>query len=144
MKIRLLNDGPERTWAVVFAPGDEAIEGLGRVASWQRLSGARLTAIGAFESATLAWFDLEAREYRPIEVDEQVEVVSLVGNVALAPDGPKVHAHCVVARRDGTALGGHLLAGRVRPTLEVVLVESPGHLRRTTDAATGLPLLDLG
>jgi predicted DNA-binding protein with PD1-like motif len=61
--------------------------------------------------------------------------------VALADGEPKIHAHVVVGRRDGTALGGHLLDARVRPTLEVVLVETPATLRRTIDKTTGLPLL---
>jgi predicted DNA-binding protein with PD1-like motif len=75
-------------------------------------------------------------------VREQVELLSLVGNVALANGEPKIHAHVVVGRRDGTALGGHLLDARVRPTLELVLVETPATLRRVVDTATGLPLLD--
>ena len=147
MRVQLLHpsaDEPERserTYAVVFAEGDEAMEGLNKVAAEQGLSAARLTAIGAFRRATVAFFDLERREYLPIEVDEQVEVLSLVGNVSLAGDEHKVHVHAVLGRRDGSTVGGHLLSAEVRPTLEVVLVESPAHLRRHHDEKTGLPLL---
>jgi uncharacterized protein len=64
--------------------------------------------------------------------------------VALGPDGaPRIHAHLVVGRSDGTAYGGHLLEGHVRPTLEVVLDESPTALQRRTDPETGLALLSL-
>lgn len=132
----------ERTYAVVFAEGDEAIAGLEKVAVEQRLSAAGLTAIGAFRRATVAFFDLETKEYLPIEVDEQVEVLSLVGNVSLAGDDHKVHVHAVLGRRDGSTVGGHLLSAEVRPTLEVILTESPGHLRRHHDEKTGLPLLE--
>jgi predicted DNA-binding protein with PD1-like motif len=55
----------------------------------------------------------------------------------------KVHAHIVVAKSDGSAHGGHLLKGWVRPTLEVVVVESPGFLARKIDEGTGLPLLTM-
>jgi len=65
------------------------------------------------------------------------------GNIALEGDKPKVHAHIVVGRFNGSTLGGHLLEAHVRPTLEIVLVESPPHLRRTFDPASGLALLDL-
>jgi predicted DNA-binding protein with PD1-like motif len=99
------------------------------------------TGIGAFREATLGYFELERRDYRRIPVREQVELLSLVGNVALADGQPKIHAHVVIGRRDGTALGGHLLDARVRPTLELVVVETPATLRRTLDEATGLPLL---
>ena len=70
-------------------------------------------------------------------------MVSLVGNVALDAGEPRVHAHVVVARYDGSALGGHLLGGTVDPTLEVMIVESPATLRRRLDPATGLALLDI-
>jgi hypothetical protein len=136
------DESRERTYAVVFAEGDEAIAGLEKVAAEQGLSAARLTAIGALRRATVAFFDLETKEYLPIEVDEQVEVLSLVGNVSLAGDVHKVHVHAVLGRRDGSTVGGHLLSAEVRPTLEVMLTESPAHLRRHHDEKTGLALLE--
>lgn len=57
---------------------------------------------------------------------------------------PQLHAHVVVGKSDGSAHGGHLLSARVRPTLEVVLVESPAYLRRETDEETGLALIRIG
>ena len=53
------------------------------------------------------------------------------GDVALHETKPKNHAHEVVGKRDGSAHGGHLLEAHVRPTLEVMRIESPRHLRRT-------------
>jgi uncharacterized protein len=76
--------------------------------------------------------------------EEQVEVLSLVGDVALKDGAPQVHAHVVVGKSDGTAHGGHILQAHVWPTLEVVLAESPKHLRRKTDAETGLAVIDVG
>jgi hypothetical protein len=144
MKLRQLEgDGPERHYVIVLAAGDEAVEELRRVAEREKLTAARVHGIGAFERATLAFFDLEKKEYQPIAVDEQVEVAALLGNVSLAGGEPRVHLHAVLGRRDGSTVAGHLLAGRVRPTLEVFLTESPTHLRRHHDEATGLPLLDL-
>ena len=94
---------------------------------------------------TLGYFDWEKKDYQPrSRVREQVEVLSLVGDVALDEGGkPKVHAHVVVGRSDGTTRGGHLLEGHVRPTLEVMLVESPAHLRRRHDPESGLALIRL-
>jgi uncharacterized protein len=145
VKSKLLNQAPERTYAVVLDSADEVLDCLTRFARDERLDAARLSAIGAFRDAVLGFFDLERKDYRRIEVAEQVEVVSLLGDVALGPDGaPKVHVHAMLARHDGSALGGHLLQAHVRPTLEVMLVESPGWLRRRSDAASGLALIDPG
>jgi predicted DNA-binding protein with PD1-like motif len=91
----------------------------------------------------LGFFDMDRRDYERIAVDEQVEVLTLVGNVALQDGRPKLHPHVVLGRRDGSAIGGHLLEARVRPTLEIMLTESPRHLRRSIDDSTGLPLIDL-
>jgi hypothetical protein len=95
------------------------------------------------ESAVLGYFEWERKTYQHIPVNEQVEVLSLVGNIVLEQDLPKLHAHVVVGTRDGSTRGGHLIEAHVRPTLEVVIVESPTHLRRRHDAASGLALISL-
>ncbi len=143
MNARLLfEDRGLKTFAVIFETGDEVMAGLTDFAKGQKLAGSHFTAIGAFRDAVIAYFDWEKKEYLKNPVREQVEVVSLVGDVALAPDGsPKVHAHVVLGRRDGTALGGHLIEAHVRPTLEVTLTEEPKHLRRRPDPQSGLALI---
>lgn len=88
------------------------------------------------------YFDWEKKEYQRIPVHEQVEVASLIGDVAEAPSGqPALHIHLVVGRRNGSAMAGHLGEAHVRPTLEVIVTESPAHLRKVKDAATGLALI---
>lgn len=131
-----------RTYVLVFDIGDEVGRGLLDFAREERLGGSHFTAIGAFQDVVLGYWDWQSRQYLENRLDEQVEVVSLIGNIALSPDRePKVHAHVVVGRRDGSAWGGHLLAAHVRPTLEVILTESPEHLQRRYDERTGLALL---
>lgn len=119
------------------------MEGLKRFAESERLTAAHLTGIGAFSQVKVAWFDLEKQTYCPIEINEQVEVISLMGDVAEAQGKPSLHVHLCVGRRDGSAHGGHLQQGWVRPTLEVILVESPAHLRKTFHPEVGLALIDL-
>ena len=144
MKARqLAQAGGTRTFILVFSTGDAVTKPLLQFARDNTIDAASLTGIGAFERVTLGYFELEKRDYRHIPIDEQVEVVSLVGNIASGDGGPKLHAHVVVGKRDGTAHGGHLIDARVRPTLEITLVETPAHLKRRSDAATGLALIDL-
>jgi predicted DNA-binding protein with PD1-like motif len=132
-----------RTFVVVFDIGDEVAEGLFTFAREHGLRGSHLTAIGALQDVVLGYWDWNTKEYRRIPLREQVEVVSLVGNIAVGPEGtPKIHAHVVVSKSDGTAHGGHLLEAHVRPTLEAIIVESPEHLQRSTDPVSGLPLLN--
>lgn len=131
-------------YVVVLDPGDEAISALTEFSRGEGLSAAQVTAIGAFESATIGWYDRRRRQYRRIAVDEQCEVLSLTGDVALASGEAQVHVHAVLGLADGSTRGGHLLEGRVWPTLEVIIRESPAHLRKTYVPEVGLALIDLG
>ena len=140
---KLLDDKGERVFAVIFETGDDPMAGLTRFAEEQKLSAAAFTAIGAFNGATLGYFDWDKKDYERIPVKEQVEVLALVGDIALQDGKPKLHAHVVLGRRDGSACGGHRLEARVRPTLEVIVTESPAHLRRKHDPVTGLALIDI-
>ncbi len=142
MNAKLVEPGVPRTWVLVLETGDDPVPELERFARQQGVRGAHLTAIGAFSEVVVAYFAWDARAYRPIPFREQVEVLSLVGDLAEAEGGPKLHAHVVLGRRDGTAVGGHLRSARVRPTLEVVLRETPAHLVRVHDPESGLALID--
>ena len=143
MRATLLHEhGGQKTFAIIFDTSDDPMAGLQQLARKQNLGGSHFTAIGAFQDVILGYFDWAKKDYLRIPVGEQVEVLSLVGDIAEGENGePKLHAHVVLGKRDGTAVGGHLLEARVRPTLEVVLVESPKHLRRKHDRETGLALI---
>jgi predicted DNA-binding protein with PD1-like motif len=144
MRASLLLDRGERTFVVVFDKGDEVIESLTTFARRETLRASHVTAIGALRDVTLGYFDRATKDYRKIPLAEQVEVLSLLGVITLDGELPKVHAHIVVGRADGSTRGGHLLQGHVWPTLEVVVEELPRHLQRRTDPESGLALIDLG
>ena len=141
MKSQLLQDHVEKTYVVVFDKGEEVVAGLLDFARRNRLSGSHLVAIGALQDVVLGYFDRERKEYGRIPVQEQVEVLSLIGNLAVQEGEHKLHAHLVIGKRDGTAHGGHLLEAHVWPTLEVVIEEQPEHLARRIDPETSLALL---
>jgi predicted DNA-binding protein with PD1-like motif len=133
-----------RTYALVFDRGDEVLGELQAFAGRAGLAGSRFTAIGAFRRAILGYFDWEQKDSLRSPIEEQVEVLALAGDVTRLDAQPRIHAHVVLGRRDGTAVGGHLLEAEVRPTLELVLVESPRHLQRRFDPDTNLALIALG
>jgi uncharacterized protein len=144
MKAALLNEhGGLRTFALVLGTGDEAMAALASFAAGEQLRAAQFTAIGAFSRVVVAYFDWSTKQYRNIAIGEQVEVLSLIGDITLENGKRKVHAHAVVGKADATAHGGHLVEGLVRPTLEVVLTETPAHLRRRFDPQSGLALIDV-
>jgi predicted DNA-binding protein with PD1-like motif len=142
MKVRMIEQGTQKTYAVIFDKDEEFIAGLTSWAKENKLGGSHFTAIGAFREVKLRYFDRDKKDYQKIPVREQVEVLSLIGDIALKDGIPQVHAHVVVGKSDGSTHGGHILEARVWPTLELILTESPKHLCRKYDPETGLALID--
>jgi hypothetical protein len=143
MRYKLIDEKP-KTFVLVFETNDELAQNLKKFASEQKLASSSFKAIGALSSVRLGWLNWQTKLYEPsVSLDEQVELLSLIGDVAVKDGDPQVHAHAVVGRRDGTAHGGHLLQAHVRPTCEVVLTESPAHLKKEYDPAAGIMLIKL-
>jgi len=143
MKSGLLNSNASQTYALIFEKGDKLIETLEQFAKENKLDAAHFTAIGGFSEVRLEYFSREKMDYVDIPVDQQVEVLTLTGNISLQDDGVKVHSHAVLGLSDGTTRGGHIGEATVWPTLEIVLEEEPVYLRRKKDPETGLTLIDL-
>ena len=144
-KSKSVASGAERVFVLILDQGEEALKAIVDFAEKERIDGASVSPIGAFAEAKVGWFDLSAKKYKPIDVNKQCEVLSLMGDIAKGDDGrASLHLHAVLGLQDGSVRGGHFLSGSVRPTLEVMLIESPSYLTRTYDAASGLALIDIG
>jgi uncharacterized protein len=144
MKSKVVVDERERTFVLILDQAEEAFQTLSKFADQERITGASVTAIGAFEHAKVGWFDFSAKRYKSISVGEQCEVLSLAGDIAQGDDGKaSLHLHAVLGLSDGSVRGGHLLEGIVRPTLEVTIVETAAHLRRKKKPGLGIALIEL-
>jgi predicted DNA-binding protein with PD1-like motif len=141
MKAKSIDEREQKTFALIFDKEDKFIKELTSFAQKKELGASHFTAIGAFRRVMLGYFDRQTKKYKEIPIEEQVEVLSLVGDITLKDGTSQVHAHVVVGKSDGTAHGGHILEARVWPTLEVILTESPKHLCRKFDPETGLALI---
>jgi uncharacterized protein len=143
MKSKVVADADVVTYVVVCDPGDEAVSALNQFARSEHLEAAQITAVGAFERAIVGWFDPAAKNYRRIPVNEQCELLSLVGDIAEGADGPILHMHVVLGLSDGTTRGGHLLEAHVYPTLEAIVTEAPAELRKVLRPDIGIAAIDL-
>ena len=133
-----------RAWVLILAPGEEAKDQIVAFAKKEKLRAASFVALGAFERAIVGYFDWYKKKYMPIPINAQVEVITLVGDIAQDEKGaPSLHAHTVLGQSDGSTRGGHLLEGHVRPTLEVTLTETPAHLVRKQKPELGLALIEI-
>ncbi|WP_017573193.1 PPC domain-containing DNA-binding protein [Nocardiopsis halotolerans] len=140
---QLLEENGLRTFLLVMDKGDEAFEQISGFAEAHGITAASLTAIGAASHVVLGYFDTVTNHYRYTSFEEQVEIASCIGDIADNQGQPALHAHIVLGRGDSTALAGHLKELRVFPTMEVVLTETPAHLRKKVDPETGLALISV-
>jgi len=141
---RVSEESTQSTYVVVLDNAEEAFSALEAFAVTQGLTSATMTAIGAFRKAVVGWFDFDSSSYRQIPVDEQCEVLSLIGDIATGDDGkPSLHLHAVLGLSDGSTRGGHFLQGYVHPTLEVTVMETPARLRRRHHKELGIALIEL-
>ena len=141
---KLSGEAGSKARVVILDSGEEAFTTLTKFANDAGITAASLTAIGAFERATVGWFDFEKKTYQKIEIAEQCEVLSAIGDIAVGDDGKaSLHVHVVLGLADGTTRGGHLLEGKVRPTLEVIVADTPAHLRRKKKPDLGIALIDI-
>src|SRR5271166_6490152 len=145
MKNKLITDlTSERIFVLVYEPGEAFQKTLLFFAQENNIGVSQFTAIGAFRSAMLGYFDRQLRDYIKFSVSEQVEVLTLNGNITFTEDfQPKIHAHAIVGMRDGSVKGGHLFEAEVWPTLEVVITETPRHLMRKFNPEAGLALIEI-
>jgi hypothetical protein len=133
-----------KTFVVILDTGDEILASLKHFAQTEHLADSSFKAIGGLSEVELGWFNWESKKYQTaVKLKEQVELLSLIGDIALKDNEPQIHAHLVIGRQDGTAHGGHLLNATVRPTCEIVITESPQHLQKEIDPDSGIALIRL-
>lgn len=126
---------------LVFSKGDELTEMISLYCQKEKIFAASVSALGACEELTLAWYNLETKKYEDHRYKEDMEIASMVGNIALVDDTPFLHAHGVFGMRDMSTIGGHIRRMIISATGEVMLQIYDGSLNRAYDEQTGLNLI---
>jgi hypothetical protein len=109
----------------------------------QEIGYASMTGLGAVNSARVSYWHAESREYEPHELNEQMEVVSLIGNVTIKDGEPFTHIHITLGRRDLSIAGGHFNDMVVHPNLEIWVRPEEATVERTLEESSGLYLMNL-
>jgi predicted DNA-binding protein with PD1-like motif len=129
---------------VRFAVGEQVVDGLLRYLAEQEIGFSFVGAIGGVRRVRLGYWDVDAKGYATRELEEQLEVLSLLGDASRKEGKPHLHVHAVFGRSDFTTVGGHVQECEASPTLELWLRTEGTPVQRVHDEATGLDLLDLG
>jgi predicted DNA-binding protein with PD1-like motif len=124
-----------------FDKGENVLERLSDFFHEEQLTAALFTAIGAAAEVTLSYYDLTAKKYIDHELSEDLEIVSVTGNIGRMNHKPIIHAHGVFADRELRSFGGHIKKIIVSATCEVTLTLLEGEIVRSHDETTGLNLM---
>lgn len=128
-------------WVLNFERGEELVSSLLAFCREQSVESATLTGLGAADQLELAYYNLSTKTYERHQIQEEVEILSLVGNVAYLAEEHVLHIHGVFGKRDLTTFGGHLFSLRVSGACEVHLASLSKRMTRAKDTTTGLNLL---
>jgi len=101
----------------------------------------RVEAIGAVKKARLGFYDQQKHEYHFTDMNQNMELSNLIGNISMRDGKSMVHAHITVCDSDDKCYGGHLTNGTIVFACEFVITvyEGPDYCREH-DEETGLPL----
>jgi predicted DNA-binding protein with PD1-like motif len=124
-----------------LAHGSDLVESLNGVCRREGIVLGRVEALGAVQRARVGYYNQETRTYEFHELNQPMEIASLVGNVSLKDGQAFVHAHVTLTDREGRARGGHLAPGAIVFACEYIIhaFEGPA-FERGYDDETGLPL----
>jgi uncharacterized protein len=128
---------------LVLDQGDEVLESITRFATETGVRAASLQGIGAVDRLTLGFYDLARQAYERQRWEEDLEVASLVGNLAVVDGGPFPHVHGVFGRRDFSTIGGHVFEAVVSVTVELSVITAPDPVVRQAVDFCDLKLIQL-
>lgn len=133
----------ENRYQVRFASGESVVEPLLHWLESQNIRFATLSGIGAVRSARVSYWNAETREYEPHHLEEQLEIVSLIGNATIKEGKPFLHIHVALGRSDLSVVGGHLNDLVVHPNLEINVQPEATEVQRVVDEGSGLWIMKL-
>lgn len=130
------------TYTLNFARGEEVMAGLASFLKEKNIQAAHLTGLGAASRVTLAYYNLTTKSYEKQTITEDVEILSLTGNVGVKEGGELVvHIHGTFGRKDLSVFGGHLFELEISGAGEIHLTTFSGTINRAYDEQTGLTLM---
>lgn len=125
-------------------PDEDLIDAITKLVKTYNFKAGLLNCIGAFKKFTIGYFDLDKKEYKLETFDENVELVSCLGNIAYKNGKPIIHAHVSVGRPDFSIIGGHLSQPSIiSVTGEIYILEIDQKLNRSLDPQFNLSLLNI-
>ena len=120
--------------------GDEIIESITNVLKEEKIYSGMINGIGAINQVELGFYNLEFKKYKKESFNNDYELTSLMGNIALKDEVPFVHIHINMSDDNFKVLGGHLFSAVTAASVEVIILLNNQSIKRKLDQNVGLYL----
>ena len=110
--------------------------------SEENITCGRVSGIGATDKITIGLYNVNTQEYHKDTIEEEMEILSLSGNLTRKDGAPYVHVHGSFATLD-RVYGGHVNEVWISATAEIIIDVIDLVVDRKTDKETGLNLIKL-
>ncbi len=131
------------SYMIRLEKGEDILDSLRRFAGTKRIRAAVFEGIGSLNKAKLGHYDFVTKEYKFEIFQDDLEILTLSGNISTMNRTPLPHAHVTLGRRDFSVIGGHLDEGSAANMVEIALRQLPGRLVKAKDEKIGLNVLQL-
>lgn len=121
--------------------GEDIVESVKKFAQEQNIKFGTVTGIGAVNKAKIGLFNTETKEYQSTILEEDMEIVSLAGNITEMNGEPYIHLHIALANSEHNVKAGHLNMAVISATGEIIIEAIDGYVDREFDDDIGLNLL---
>jgi uncharacterized protein len=144
ISMRILEIKVGRIFLVRLEHESDLLDSIRRIAEQRGITAAQFFVIGAVKKAAFSFYDQRKKKYVQEEVQEDLELLSCLGNISMMEGKTIVHAHVTLSNSQGKFYGGHLTEGTVVFAGEVSMTELIGpKLERKFDEVTGLNLFNI-
>lgn len=128
-------------YVIRLEKGEEIVTKVKELCEKEDVKLASLSGIGAVNKVTAGLFRTKEKKYVSKTYEEDMEIVSLGGNVSCMNGETYLHFHISVANEAGEVRGGHLTEAFISATGELVLTRIEGTVDREYSDEIGLNLL---
>jgi len=132
----------KESYLLRIEPNEELFKSLLDFAYKKKIKSAFFYGLGACKSCVIGRYNAKNKNYDWRKFNQEMEILSLVGNLTWKNRELYLHIHCTLADKNLKSIGGHLKELIVFPTCEILLTSFTKKVNRFYDNFTNLYLID--
>lgn len=130
-----------KPFILALKPGENLFEGILQCANDANLKSASISGLGGLDDVSVAYYNLNTKEYQTKLFNGMYELISMNGNITFVEGKRFIHIHAAIGTDTYDVYGGHIMDAIVNPSAEITIIPLADKIERAYDAGTGLKLM---